>query len=190
MPGWRKFRLSVHRKNEERKRWKPKMVVKIPRELLGSPTTLPVSIPLCSLPAPENLIVSLPVSAYISSEVETSQALYTRLARIDLPQSWYLAASNPLTLCKVRLHPNSAVNFTLTISEHLLWTISVFTRTIDYDAIPSAASLSLTLTNVDMVIRVLKYFDSCRLCSGNSEDKLLSVWDYKSKTSHGVGTYF
>ena len=60
MPG-RKFRLSVHRKNEERKKWKPKRMVKISVKHYQRSPSLVVSIPLSSLPEPDGYNVSLPV---------------------------------------------------------------------------------------------------------------------------------
>ena len=82
----RKFRLSVHRKNEERKK--------------QNITTLPISINLTRFADPSpfhevpECVVSLPVSAYMASEVSSLQCLQTRVSAILLPKSWIYSSDH------------------------------------------------------------------------------------------------
>ena len=86
--GRRKFRLSTHRKNEERKRQK-EVDSHMDKEL-----SLVVSIPQCRVtvrvPA---LTVSLPLSLYRDGHVTSVSSLQTRLKSLSFPKSWILASS-------------------------------------------------------------------------------------------------
>ena len=192
MPG-RKFRLSVHRKNEERKKWKPKRVVKISVKNYQRSPSLVVSIPLSSLPEPDGYNVSLPLSAYTSHQVDSVETLNTRLKRIDLPQLWFVATSNPLTLCKTRPQPTPAiaadVNFTITINEQFEWTLSVFKNShVQLDAFASIP-VPVLMRNIDVVLHLITFLDACKLCHGNSNENMIEVWRYRSRTSHGAGRF-
>ena len=80
----RKLKLSVHRKNEERKKRAAKTENYI------------VKIPLCALdlPAPTtseglSFLVSLPLRMFIDGSVESVQALSHRLRKAELlPNGW------------------------------------------------------------------------------------------------------
>ena len=92
--GW-KFRLSSHRKNEERK--------KQSAEPDPSPLRLVVSISLQLVIIPA-LIISLPLASYTNGYIQSSESLYIRLSSLPLPSSWDIASRTPLTLCKLRLY--------------------------------------------------------------------------------------
>ena len=105
MGGW-KFRLGVQRKRYgERKK---------PEE--------PEVLRQCK--------VSLPLSAYVESEVQEIAVPAKRLLSLPPPASWLnwsIASSNPLILCKTEIAQASRVfNFlTLSIRNDLKWTLFV-----------------------------------------------------------------
>ena len=145
--GRRKFRLSVHRKNEERNK--------------QNITTLPISINLTRLADPSpfhevpECVVSLPVSAYMASEVSSLQCLQTRVSAILLPKSWIYSSDHStaqqLSLCKLvrcQASPQVEVLYTLTIEESFGWSLSLFGHNLD----PSTrVSLTNTLPSLRAV---------------------------------------
>ena len=92
--GRRKFRLSVHRKNEERKRqWKKS-------EHIAADSSLVVTIPrkLVTISA---FKISIPMSAYKDGPVASADKLYSWLQSFPLPKGWIFASAKPLILSKV-----------------------------------------------------------------------------------------
>ena len=115
--GGRKFRLSTHRKNEERKkrRMKNEERKKQTAEPDPSPLSLVVSISLQLVTIPA-LIISLPLASYINGCIQSSESLYLRLCSLPLPSSWHIASRTPLTLCRLRLHQTAQPSRADTIS--------------------------------------------------------------------------
>ena len=119
--GRRKFRLSVHRKNEERKKQQ--------RHNLKKPagdTPLTVTIPrnLISISA---FKISIPVSAYRNGHVSSVDQLHSRLRALSLPKSWIVASTTPLVLSRVRVQPQTTkavILFSVTIDDQLRWSLS------------------------------------------------------------------
>ena len=85
MPG-RRFRLSVHRKNEERTCKALPVSIELTREVM----VFWVSIPLILL----KYVVSF--SIYLSSPVVSPQALRARLQTRALPPSWVIAPASTM----------------------------------------------------------------------------------------------
>ena len=140
--GGRKFRLS-RRKNEERKRqWKKNeaLVVSIPREL--------VTITSFKL--------SFPVSVYAEGNISSLESLSSRLASLSLPDSWIIANTRPLTLCKLRVQhePSLAradVSMSLCITDQLQWSLSLTNRQLDPVLCPLLSGVPLVLTSAALV---------------------------------------
>lgn len=180
MPGYRRFRLSVHRKNEERKRWVPKLTVRIPLTYYTAP--------LSHSRDTQSFSVSLPLSSYTQSNVHSVQVLESRLTTYGLPQTWFVTNVQPLTVCKIKScsQPSqSNVVFNITIDEHFTWTLSVFNYIIQPDS-EALSSAPVVIKDVDTLLKLIKFLDSCRVCSGNADENLLEVWQYRSQTVHGT----
>ena len=111
--GRRKFRLSVHRKNEERRKAAPALRrVSVPSDLI---TAVPVgSMTIQSSkadlhPVVENqrmedtgpFLVSFPLSVFMLSEVHTLDVLLSRLAMTTLPSMWVILDGLPLFVCRM-----------------------------------------------------------------------------------------
>lgn len=114
--GGGNFDLSVHRKNEERKKQK--------EQALTVSIDLSCNEDLCLHLREVPCNVSLPISAYTAGEVSSIQCLQTRICALSLPSLWIDAfddSSAPhLSLCKlVRCQSTAQVEVTymLTIDE-------------------------------------------------------------------------
>ena len=140
--GGRRFRLSAHRKNEERKK---------KEEPAPSPLVVTISRQLVTNPA---MSISIPLAAYIDGHVQSSDYLGARLSSsLSLPSSWIIASRTPLTLCKLRVHlegqPSRAdITFTLSISSTLEWDLSFLSLKLSSAVCPLLAEVTHTLTSV------------------------------------------
>ena len=177
--GRRKFRLSVHRKNEERKK--------------QNITTLPIPINLTRLADPSPVdevlecIVSLPVSAYMAGEVSSLQCLQTRLSAISLPKSWIYSSDHStaqqLSLCKLvrrQASPQVEVLYTLTIDESFGWSLSLFGHNLDPSTCVSLTNTLPSLRAVDQVLQLLGTLDSTKICIGNPEKRFIDLATHRA----------
>ena len=143
--GGRKFRQSTHRKNEERKR-REKKEEKQAQQLppIVSTPCQPVTVP--------PLTVSLPIESYFGGCVQSSVALHLRLTSLPLPSSWIIASTDPLTLCKMRLHQEGQANVTTTISidGELGWTVFFSGKELTPTSCPLLAKLPHKLDSVSL----------------------------------------
>ena len=100
--------------------------------------SLCVRIPL-SLVKPTELVVCLPLSAFLSSEARDAEGLLSRIrASNTLPTSWMLpempTSSDGFMLCKLQQHlPLSTPSFifTVTVNANCTWTLVVESHEID-----------------------------------------------------------
>jgi hypothetical protein len=175
--GGRKFRLS-RRKNEERKRQLKKnkpLVVSIPREL--------VTITSFKL--------SFPISVYTEGNISSLESLSSRLASLSLPDSWIIANTRPLTLCKLRVQhePSSSaradVSMSLSVTDQLQWSLSLTNKQLDPGLCPLLSGVPLTLTSAATVCSVLRILNSTKMCIGNPDKQFLDIWKQRSLTLHG-----
>ena len=177
--GGRKFRLSTHRKNEERK-----------RRAQPVPLSLIVAIPLQLVVVPA-LIVSLPLACYTSGHVQSSDSLCARLtSSLSLPPSWIIASTTSLTLCKLRVQQNGQASradiiFTLSITSELEWTLSVSNLELSPASCPILAEVPHTLSSVAVVHHLMVLLDSTKLCVGNPDRKFIDLWQHRALTLHG-----
>jgi len=102
--GKRKFRLSVHRKNEERKKVKNKEreLEVHPMEQV-TPATQQESATKC-------LTISIPLHFFTESHISTFTNLHSRISSlmtspffISSHPSWKVVWPEPLTLCKLKV---------------------------------------------------------------------------------------
>ena len=194
--GGRKFRLSTHRKNEERKkrRMKNEERKKQTAEPDPSPLSLVVSISLQLVTIPA-LIISLPLASYINGCIQSSESLYLRLCSLPLPSSWHIASRTPLTLCKLRLHQTEQASradtiFTFRISSELKWTLSFLNQTLSAAGCPLLAEVPQFLTSVVAVRKLMMLLDSTMVCTGNPDSKFLDLVQHRALTLHGSASEY
>lgn len=133
----RKFRLSVHRKNEERCR---NTLISLPVSiaLTGQVMGLCVSIPRHLVAVP-NFVVSLPLSALTSAWTVGLDMLHSRLGKSRmLPLAWMnISRGTPLrnlTLCKIAYYEETnraCLTFTVVIDEKFRWKITISNHHLD-----------------------------------------------------------
>ena len=171
--GKRKFRLSVHRKNEERKRQQKKT------EETTAESALVVSIPrhLVTISAFE---ISIPVSAYQDGPVISVDQLCSRLTSIPLLKSWVISSTKPLILSKVRVNTrtmNSDILFTISIDAGMKWSLFLQQALLDSRRCPLLRKVpALTLNSVGTVHQLLSIVDASKICRGNPEKKFIDQW--------------
>ena len=184
--GRRKFRLSTHRKNEERRRQKKEVDSHMDKEL-----SLVVSIPryLVTVQVPA-LTVSLPLSLYRDGLVTSVISLQIRLKSLSLPESWILASSHPLVLSKLRVLPEASqaqILFTLSISAELKWSLCVLNMPVSRTHCTLLNEVPTTLCSASSVYNLVRNVDAAKICQGNQEKKFLDCWQKRSLTLHGFG---
>lgn len=167
--GGRKFRLSKHRKNEERKRKWAK----------SHESTLPAS-----------LTISLKLETYIDGNVQSSESLYTRISSLSsLPSSWIIASTNPLTLCKLRIQEEQTrgarITATLSLTSDLEWTLVFLDKEISSNLCPLLHELPSKLTSVAVVHRMMLLIDSAKVCVGNPDAQFVELLRHRLLTIHG-----
>ena len=182
----RKFRLSVHRKNEERKKYACKSLpvsVKLTNEIM----VFRVTIPLDKL----KFIVSLPLDLFLSSPVVSLQALQARLQVRSLPSSWMIVSTpalDSLVMCKLRYHVEQSsadVIFTVTINSHLEWCVMLCGNYLDRSKNEFLSSLPPIISSLSDLTNLFISLDSSRICIGNNEEKLIEVVRHRNSTLKG-----
>ena len=182
--GRRKFRLSVHRKNEERKTY---ALATLPISIdLSHVAVFEVSIPrhLVELPC---LSVSLPLPSFTTGDAPSICCLLDRLLRVGLPPHWVNATNSSapahqLTLCKLQQQQAAlpvSVTFTLTISLSFQWSLSLVHRNMDGIRDGVLAGTPPSLRTVDHVLQLLSTLDSTKICIGNPEQRFLEAASHR-----------
>ena len=174
--GGRKFRLSKHRKNEERKR-RQKRAQTCSDDSPSRPDSS----------QPEIYTVSLPMSAYLDRTVSTVATLTSRLlGGHHVPSTWFVARQIPLLLCKLSTHDTTAsVEITLSIQHNFFWTVTVGNQVVTPDRCPLLIGVPDKLTSASAVCKLLSTIDDLKHCPGNVEPRLLEQWRQRSLTLHG-----
>ncbi len=182
--GRRKFTLSVHRKNQERKKYD---VTTLPISMdLTHIEVFQVSIPRHLVEAPR-LSLSLPLSSFTTGDAPSIQSLLNRLLRIELLPHWVTATeSGPLihqlTLCKLRQQQVAdpvSVIFTLAIGESFQWNLMFVHHNIDGLRDRVLAGTPPSLRTVHHVLQLLSRLDSSKICVGNPEERFLEVASHR-----------
>ncbi len=181
--GRRKFRLSVHRKNQERKKYD---VATLPISIdLSHIVVFQVSIPRHLVEAPR-LSLSLPLSSFTTGDAPSVQSLLNRLLMIELPPHWVAATeSGPLihqlNLCKLRQQQAAvpvSVIFTLAIGESFPWNLN---RNIGGLRDRVLAGTPPSLRTVHHVLQLLSTLDSSKICVGTPEVRFLEVASHRGE---------
>lgn len=177
--GGRKFRLSTHRKNEERKKRQAKK--KLAQQLSAIPCEL-VTIP--------PLTISLPIESYLASHVQSSVALVRRLTSQSLPPSWTVASKDPLTLCYLRVQKQGQaskadVTTTISISSELRWAVIFSGKELTPTNCPLLGEMSHKLTSVTAVFHLISRLNAAKVCAGNPDEKFHKLWHHRALTLHG-----
>ncbi len=179
--GRRKFRLSVHRKNEERKEY---TVVSLPVSIdLSNVTVLEVSIPRSLVSVPY-LNVSLPLHSYTGGSPPTVRCLQDRLGTIGLPPHWSTfdsPAFEQLTLCKLQQQQPALVTFTLSIRESFRWDLWFAHHCITGIGDGVLAGCPPSLRTVDDVLHLLTALDDAKICVGNPEQRFLEAASFRAE---------
>lgn len=173
--GGRKFRLSTHRKNEERKRRQKRAEQK--QNCLGDSSSL------C-------LTVSLPISVYHEGTVSTIASLSSRLLGSHcIPSTWVIARQIPLLLCKLSTQDTTAsVSITLSVQHDFSWTVTVGSQGSVSELCPLFVSSPEMLASVSAVCKILSIIDDSKYCPGNPELNFQEQWKQRSLTLHGLSS--
>lgn len=187
----RRLRLSVHRKNEKRKKY-GFFPVRIPLE---SVSMLTVSIPLHQL----SLRVSLPLRIFEDSTPTSLTALYSRLAASNvLPQGRMIQCNNCMIIVNVFVGwfmtspaigqlggdvlalcaPTSLgedIKFNLKIHSDFTWTLHSLRKPIDTSSCTALQTLPLLLNSVASVGSITDTLESCTICPGNDDEKFTEI---------------
>ena len=176
--GKRRLRFD-QRKNYERK--KRRMSVNTPPDLSTQ----------------QELVVSLPLSAYMSTATTDVSTLFSRLRSMNsLPAGWSIADAQqvpsphqtinpPLTLCKMQCHPPDYVPtlvFIVAFDDQCTWTLRVYGSHVIVQRCTLLSDVEPSLRSVDSVVGFLSILDSSKFCEGNSDAKFRDL----AKYSRGV----
>ena len=154
------------KKNEERKKY---AVSTLPVRVQLTPEVMVyrISIPLSIL----SYVVKLPIQLFLSSPIDSLDCLHLRLNEKALPPSWRMLhpTSDTLFLCKMTYHACAAptLQFVLTIHDSLTWKISLSGRHIPTETL-SMLRLPRTNKTITDLTTLLKFFNNCKICTGNS----------------------
>ena len=173
--GGRKFRLSVHRKNEERR--KPLKMNE------SAPPTAEIAIPH-QIATDESLNVSIPLTSYIDGHVLSSDALCHRLSSQPLPPLWMIVCTPPLTLCKLRVQQEEQaskadITTNISISGNLEWTLHFLKQELTPSRCPLLRELPMKLPNVTAVVHIMTLLDSAKL-------RIEVLWALASPSTHSA----
>ncbi|XP_065894386.1 uncharacterized protein [Dysidea avara] len=180
--GGRKFRLAVHRKNEERKKRQKKCDAIMVQET-NEDTTASVSALTCP--------ISLSLAAFTSAHVQSLSQLSRRVkALISKYSTWNITAEDPLIICKLVIQGEEAtavaVIATIVVSSDFHWTLMWRTQQVDTTVNPLFSGVPEKIQLVDDMEKVLTLIDSAEVCVGNPDEKFLDLWHYRSTTLNQI----
>jgi len=174
--GGRRFRLSVHRKNEERKKAMKKGAC-------------------CSQVIQE---AAVPIPRQVTADVIHSQVttLMSSSSFTDSHPSWKIATADPaLTLCKLEVQQLSSsealcgrVMMSLSINAELKWTVHYLQHQLTAANCPLLSSLPDTISNVAEIVQIIKTLDAAKYCVGNCDQDFVDYWQYRLSTLHGIAS--
>ena len=135
--GRRKFRLGIHRKNEERA--KHTFIVSIQRtDVVVHVSTLAVTTSELETPVdPSPLTCSVPLIVISEGVVQTLDALATRLRLLNPFTSWTVADQGVLIISKMHFvvtQSPKVFSYCVSINQELQWSLSIQNKVISLDA--------------------------------------------------------
>lgn len=154
-----KFRLSTHRKNEERKKWGKRA-----SKEKGPPTTLPVSLPLSTV---KDLAAS------------SAGCLRERVTALGaLPAGWvdvteHTDATKEIVFCKFSSKQSLVrVSYSVHITEDFQWRLICRGRSVPHpEACPLLRSVPSALKSVTDVVQILTLLNTSTVCEGNADER-------------------
>ena len=180
--GGRKFRLAVHRKNEERKKRQKKCDAIMVQET-NEDTTASVSALTCP--------ISLSLAAFTSAHVQSLSQLSRHVkALISKYSTWNITAEDPLIISKLVIQGEEATEVaviaTIVVSSDFHWTLMWRTQQVDTTVNPLFSGVPEKIQLVDDMEKVLTLIDSAEVCVGNPDEKFLDLWHYRSTTLNHI----
>lgn len=164
--GKRKLRFD-QRKNYERKKYG--LFVKIPLALLN----------------PSELVVHLPLSAFLSSEARDADALLSRLRKSNrLPTSWVIhdlptpTSNAHFMLCKLEHRPpllTPSFTFTIVVDFQCRWLLTIQSHELNAASCDLLSGVAPTLQSVGAVIELVSLLDESKFCEGNDDDRFVEL---------------
>lgn len=144
-----------------------------------------------SLSVPRPCVISLPLVAFTASKQPNLNALHPRLVALAFPPHWLLASyqqESHLTICKVITAPplfQAIVQFSVTISDQLSWSLFVGQCLLEPSKCPALASQPHVMDSAAQIMNLMQLLDCCSICIGNTEAGYLKVFSYRLTTPHG-----
>ena len=198
--GKRKFCLSVHRKNEERKKVKRRLQI-VSTQQHAKQMKLASSELIV-----KNLTLSIPLHYFTESRILSFSNLRCRITSLmdssffaSLHPSWKVVSTEPteqLTLCKLEVQCASDeglcghVILTLNVNAELKWTLYYLHHHLSAATTPLLSSLPDVTTSVTVVIQLIDTLDSSKYCVGNPDIKFIEHWQHKMTTLHGISSKY
>ena len=171
MGGKRKFRLFVHRKNEERKK-------KLHKDATTRTTDAPsTSVAIVSVLPPSN-----------DDAVDSSVQLHQKLITVSLPPQWIITTADPLTLCKMIVCTGKPAKafVTISIDREMQWIMYYLEHKLSSLNCSMFSVLPFRIDSVSVVQQMMRLIDTSKPCIGNSDDKYIELFEQRKLTLHGV----
>jgi hypothetical protein len=189
-----KLRLSVHRKNEQQKKYGGLYRVRMPRDIVS---VMPVSIPLNVL----SYRVTLPLSLFSATPVCSLSTLRKRMLEMSLlPQGkssytttvvhnytcrLYLTHTgwietlggsgvHQLVFCKLTSNSDQ-ISLAIKIAEDFSWSLQVHSRSIEPHACSILRAVPQSLVSAKLVGQLICQLEHSSICPGNPDEKFFSL---------------
>ena len=174
----RKLRFYQPKRYERKKRDQAmSLLLSIPLTVVK---VLPVSVPLHLVNVPK-LVLSLPLSAYLTAPVTDLKHLSSRLASQSLPAGWTNACQNDclifamLTVNSPLLTANAT--FLVKVDHDFSWTVSCHGVLIETEKCQALAAFPRRITCVSDVFDLLSHVHGSRICHGNPVEEFRELVD-------------
>eukprot|EP00731_Ephydatia_muelleri_P009301 Em0004g1639a len=185
--GRRKFRLGIHRKNEERA--KHSFIVSIQRtDVVVHVSTLAVTTSELETPVdPSPLTCSVPLIVISEGVVQTLDALATRLRLLNPFPSWTVADQGVLIISKMHFvvtQSPKVFSYCVSINQELQWSLSIQNKVISLDACTLLSCFSGVVNSVSKLRSILEVLDTTTVCMGNPDQDLVHQWHRNASSLH------
>ena len=185
--GRRKFRLGIHRKNEERA--KHFFIVSIQRtDVVVHVSTLAVTTSELETPVdPSPLTCSVPLIVISEGVVQTLDALATRLRLLNPFPSWTVADQGVLIISKMHFvvtQSPKVFSYCVSINQELQWSLSIQNKVISLDACTLLSCFSGVVNSVSKLRSILEVLDTTTVCMGNPDQDLVHQWHRNASSLH------
>ena len=105
-----------------------------------------------------------------------------------LPSPWITISTEPIILCKMKVHTHkqAEVDLTIRINNDMKWTLFVRSHEVDSKICPMLSNLPLCVENMESILLVVQKLNDCRLCVGNQDEKFIKLHKQRAVTHHGI----